>query len=125
MAEIFIYGNAVFFLLMGLIALANPPHITAYFAMPDITSDFRNEVRAVYGGFGVAIAGILFAATRMPDIREGILLTVAVALYGMASGRVISFAIERPDGRNPYAYCVMEIALASALVYAWGHPPQA
>jgi hypothetical protein len=55
----------------------------------------RSEVRAVYGGFGLAIAGVLgYAAVEGDDIARGITLTVAVALAGMAFGRIVSAVID-------------------------------
>jgi Domain of unknown function (DUF4345) len=77
-------------------------------------------VRAVYGGFGVAIAGLLVAAPTTA-MAPGIYLTVAVALAGMAGGRVVSAVIERPSGLYPeWFYCGVETALAVILVGASG-----
>ena len=118
MTALLIYSVAVFFLIMGLVALFKPEHVTSFFLLPSLPSDMRNEVRAVYGGFGVAMVAILVAATRLPSSRDGILLTVAIALFGMAGGRIVSFAIERDVGKYPYVYLVVEILLGSALLYA-------
>ena len=56
------------FLLMGLGALWRPVLVTAQFGIPSLTRDGRNEVRAVYGGFGLAMALVLLAA--MQRLRE-------------------------------------------------------
>ncbi len=110
---------AVFFLAMGLVALVVPERVTATFGTPALTPDGRNEVRAVYGGFGVAIGGLLLAAERLPAIRDGVLLAVAVALAGMAGGRVIAAALERPRTFYPaWFYCAVETVMAVALLAA-------
>ena len=47
---------AVFFVLMGLMGLFTPERIQAPFGTTVQTVEGRNEVRAVYGGFGIAMA---------------------------------------------------------------------
>jgi hypothetical protein len=109
-------GIALFFLGMGVVALADPARITAIFGMPALTAEARNEVRAVYGGFGVAMAAVLFAALRLPTIRPGVLLCAAAALAGMAGGRIVAAAIERPRSLYPsWFYCALEALMAAAL----------
>lgn len=61
----------------------------------------RAEIRAVYGGFGLAIAGMLALAAAGHPAREGILITVAAALGGMAFGRLVSGAVDRPKALYP------------------------
>lgn len=118
MADIIIYVAAGVFFLMGVVALIRPKTVTENFGVPTISPDMRNEVRAVYGGFGVAMCAILLATFQYPEIRSGVLLSVAVALLGMAAGRAIGFTIERPSGKSPYLYFVGEIILAALLLYA-------
>lgn len=48
----------LFFLGMGLYGLAAPRALARPFAIAVETPAARAEVRAVYGGFGVAVAGI-------------------------------------------------------------------
>ena len=60
------------------------------------------EVRAVYGGFGLAIAGVLvFAAIADGDLRKGILITVGAALAGMAFGRLAAAVLGDPTAFYP------------------------
>lgn len=105
---------ALAFLGMGLVALAQPRRIGHYFGTRFDTADGRNEVRAVYGGFGLAMAAALVAAERIPALREGVLVTVALALAGMALGRVLGALVERP-GRWPLIFGLLEVAGATAL----------
>lgn len=103
---------------MGLVALVRPAAIWAPFGVSPTTPDSRNEVRAVYGGFGVAVAGLLLAALGADDaVRDGIVLAVATALGGMALGRVVGFAVERPGRWFPAPFfLVVEVSLAAALL---------
>jgi len=110
---------AVFFAGMGLLALALPEQISGTFGTASLTPEGRNEVRAVYGGFGLAIAAILAAAGSLPALGRGIYFTVAIACFGMAAGRGIAAAIERPQGFYPcWFYCGLEIAMGAILLAA-------
>jgi hypothetical protein len=109
---------AASFAVMGLAALARPEQILAYFGTPTLTLDGRNEVRAVYGGFGVAIAVLLASVASAPAYAPGVLLCTAVALYGMAAGRLFSFVADRAAGTWPRVFFVVEVAAATALMLA-------
>ena len=99
---------AAAFLLMGLGALWRPVLVTAQFGIPSLTRDGRNEVRAVYGGFGIAMALVLLAAMQHAELRAGISMAVGAALLGMAAGRIISLGIDRGIGRWPALYLGIE-----------------
>ena len=118
MATVLVVIVAFFFLAMGIVGIVRPLGIIKYFGMTVVTPDMRNEVRAVYGGFGVAVAALLAAALTLDNIREGVLVTIAVAMAGMAAGRILSFAIERTEGLYPALFCAIEIALAAMLLTA-------
>jgi hypothetical protein len=109
----------VFFLGMGLYALAAPASLIRPFGVTLSRPESRAEVRAVYGGFGLAIAGVLVYAALHPSASDTILITVAVALAGMAVGRLISAVV---DGRTAFYpnwfYFLVEVVLAAALVFA-------
>jgi hypothetical protein len=111
---------AVGFAAMGLAALIRPADVLAQFGVSVETADGRNEVRAVYGGFGLAVAGLLaVAALGEPDTANGILVAVAFALIGMAAGRLLSALRERPTGLYPvWTYFAIELASAAALLVA-------
>jgi Domain of unknown function (DUF4345) len=108
---------AVFFLGMGIYALAAPAALVRPFGITLGVSASRSEVRAVYGGFGLAIAGVLvFAAIADGDLRRGILITVAAALAGMAFGRIVSAVIDDRTAFYPnWFYCLVEAVAAAAL----------
>ena len=62
---------AVFFLGMGIFALARPAALIRPFGITLPTHESRAEVRAVYGGFGLAIAGMLAMAASDVTVRDG------------------------------------------------------
>ena len=114
-----ILAVAVFFLGMGLYALVLPARLIRPFgiSLPDPTS--RAEVRAVYGGFGVAIAGVLALAATGHARQAGILIAVAAALAGMAFGRLVSAVVDAPKAFYPnWFYFLVELLLAGALLWA-------
>lgn len=114
--------EALFFFVMGAVALAKPSFVTGVFGEPQISADMRNEVRAVYGGFGLAIAIVLLLAIFMVEIRDGVFITVGAALLGMAIGRIISFTIERPASKFPAIFMLLEFLLGGELIYLWWVP---
>ena len=110
---------AVFFLGMGLYALAAPASLIRPFGISLSRPESRAEVRAVYGGFGLAIAGVLGYAALHPSASDAILITVAVALAGMAVGRLISAIVDERTAFYPnWFYFLVEVVLAAALVFA-------
>ncbi len=119
MALFIIAATGLFFLGMGLYALVRPAALIRPFGITLPSPVSRAEVRAVYGGFGLAIAGVLALAATGHPARDGILITVAAALAGMAFGRVVSGAIDRPKAFYPnWFYCGVEIVAAGALLWA-------
>jgi hypothetical protein len=110
---------AVFFFAMGLVALVAPARILETFGVAVGTPEGRTEVRAVYGGFGIAISGLLLAAVSVDDIRTGAYVAVAVAVLGMAAGRVVSALLgERTDLWPTWVFCALELAMGGMLVGA-------
>jgi hypothetical protein len=109
---------AVFFLGLGVYALAAPAALVRPFGITLGQSASRSEVRAVYGGFGLAIAGVLvFAAIEQGDIRTGILIAVGAALAGMAFGRLASAVLGDRTAFYPnWFYCLVEAVAAAALL---------
>ena len=109
----------VFFAGMGIYALAAPTAIIRPFGITLGDAASRSEVRAVYGGFGLAIAGVLAYAAVESDVRTGVLLTVGVALAGMAFGRLFSAVVDERTAFYPnWFYCLVELVGAAALLYA-------
>lgn len=108
----------VFFLGMGVFALARPAALIRPFGISLPIPESRAEVRAVYGGFGLAIAGVLALAAADPGLRDGILVTVAAALGGMAFGRLVSGVVDRPEAFYPnWFYFIVEVVAAAALLW--------
>jgi hypothetical protein len=108
---------AVFFAGMGIYALAAPAALVRPLGITLGESASRSEVRAVYGGFGLAIAGVLaYAVLAAGEVRAGILITVGAALAGMAFGRIVSAVVDDRMAFYPnWFYCLVEIIAAAAL----------
>ncbi|WP_069160165.1 DUF4345 domain-containing protein [Nocardia altamirensis] len=109
---------AVLFVGMGLYALCVPAALARPFGLSAATAVSRAEIRAVYGGFGIAVAGVLFwSAFGGGDLRTGAALTVGFALAGMAGGRIVSWLIDRGMRFYPiWFYCVVELVGAGLLL---------
>ena len=119
MASLLVIAVAVFFLGMGTVALWRPALVLDLFGTAVSTSEGRNEVRAVYGGYGVATGALLAGSLAMPtSLRSGVLLCVAVALLGMAIGRLVSFGIDGRVGFFPLLFLGVEAALFASLLVA-------
>jgi hypothetical protein len=116
-SDLLVAWPAVFFLGMGLFALARPDRIVDRFGTDVTTLDGRGEVRAVYGGFGIAVAAVLFWSLLADDAgRWWVPLVVAVATLGMAAGRLMSLVLDRTRGSAlAWRYLALEVAIAVSL----------
>jgi len=112
--------NAVFFAGMGVRALTAPAQMLRPFGITLGEAASRAEVRAVYGGFGMAVAAILGYAIAAPEqVRTGIVFAVSAALVGMAFGRVCSaVAGDRTSFYPNWFYGLVEVILAASLWWA-------
>lgn len=120
--DLLVYPVALLFAGMGVAALIRPMLVLETFGTSLATADARNEVRAVYGGFGVAVAAVLtVAAAGNGPLGRGIVLTVGVALASMAAGRLVSRVVERPTGFYPvwFWFCAEVVMAAMLLAAAW------
>ncbi|WP_260508699.1 DUF4345 domain-containing protein [Mycolicibacterium farcinogenes] len=110
----------MFFVGMGVYALAAPQTILRPFDYDLRTAAARAEVRGVYGGFGLAMAAVLaYAAVAPGHVRTGILITVGAALAGMAVGRAVSAVFDERTAFYPnWFYCLVEAIGAGALFWA-------
>ncbi|NYI76831.1 DUF4345 domain-containing protein [Nocardioides panzhihuensis] len=108
----------LFFLAMGTYALVTPGALAAPFHLSAKTPESRSEIRAVYGGFGIAMAAVLGAAALdIGDIRTGAVTTIGLALIGMAGGRLISRLFDTAVRFYPiWFYFWIELAAGTALI---------
>ncbi len=115
LAAVVIAVSAMFFAGMGIYALAAPARLTAPFQVTLGSATARAEIRAVYGGFGLAVAAVLVVAIADPALRTGVVITVAAALAGMAAGRLISVLDGRTGFYPNWFYFLVESGAAAAL----------
>jgi hypothetical protein len=117
MADAAVIAVAAFYAALGAVCLVQPERVPATFAAAEPPAPYRNEIRAIYGGFPLALAGVLVWATGASDpVREGVVLAAAVSTAGMALGRLVSVAIERPGSGSPWLWFGIEVALVVLLV---------
>jgi hypothetical protein len=115
-----IIAVSALFLAMGGYGLFAPTALIRPFGITLPSADARAEVRAVYGGFGVAVALVLIiAGFDLGGVRVGAVTAVAAALLGMAGGRLVARLVEVPRSFYPvWFYFWVEIAGAGALLLA-------
>ena len=120
MLDAAVWAIAAGFAAMGVYALAVPAGILGYLGVRVEGADARSEMRAVYGGFGLAVAAVLVAAaTGEGGVREGILVAVGAALGGMAVGRLLSALADGPASLWPiWAFVGIEAVGAGLLLAA-------
>nr|WP_174552611.1 DUF4345 family protein [Nocardia speluncae] len=118
MRTVVLTAVGLFFTGMGLYALAAPARLVRPFGIAVGTAAGRSEVRAVYGGFGLAVAAaLIWSATTTGELGRGIVLAVAVALAGMAAGRVVSRVLDAAVAFYPvWFYFWVEMLAAAALL---------
>ena len=106
------------FAVMGVGSFLRPAIVTAQFDIPTLSIAGRNEVRAVYGGFGILMACALLVALFSPSLRSGICFTISAALGGMAIGRVGSWVADKKIDKWPRFYLLLEIVCATLIATA-------
>lgn len=112
MSFLCVAAAALFFFALGMRALIAPNKLLSDFGIVVTENRSRNEIRAVYGGFPLAAAGLLGFSLIQTPYSEGIMLAVAVSSLGMAVGRIISAAIDRCLDRFPAIYVGVEVVIA-------------
>ena len=117
LADLLVAWPALFFLGMGVLALARPGQVVDRFGTTVDSLDGRNEVRSVYGGFGVAVAFLLGWAVFTDGRGElWIPSVIAVLCFGMAVGRLVSLPLDRTPGSPVvWRYVLLELAMAASL----------
>jgi hypothetical protein len=116
MSALAIWAVAVFFFGMGVLALVDPERFVEPLGLSAEPMLGTNEIRAVYGGFGIAISALILYSINRPELRPGVFTTVSVALCGMASGRLVSALVER--GAHPLMWTVMAVeALLAGVMF--------
>jgi len=120
MSALWIGVVALFFLGMGVFGLIAPAALIRPFGIELTAPEARGEVRAVYGGFGVGFGSLLgwVALHASGDLQRGIVLAAAVALAGMALGRLVARAVERPSAFYPAWFFFWVEVLGAGLLVA-------
>ena len=109
---------AALFAGMGVFALVWPGRVMAIFGNNELTLAGRNEVRAVYGGFGLAAASALAWGLLSPRLGPGIFFALGLSLWGMAAGRAISVLIDKKADPLPWLFFASELVMGGILIFA-------
>ena len=91
--------GAISFAVFGLWLLIRPRALAAVELLPD-TGSARAEIRAMYGGLELGIAGFLALALWRPELSEAALWFQLLALGGLVLGRLVGIGVERGGVRG-------------------------
>lgn len=105
------------FAAMGAVMLWRPEYLSQVTGLELSTPESRSEARAVYGGFGIAMALALFTAIVYSDFRGGIMYTTGLALIGMAAGRAYAAWLERPTSPTIWGLLAVEAVLGLMIFF--------
>jgi len=110
------WSAAAAYAAIGVVAALAPARVPGVFVGTAGTPEARTEVRTVYAGIPLALAGFLAAASGSAPGDDAVLRTVGAASAGMAVARLAGCVAERrltvwPTG----AFLALEAALAVAL----------
>jgi len=112
-----LYLGFVLFAAMGAGLLWQPQYLSRLTNLELTTLESRNEVRAVYGGFGIAMALALFIALVWSPLRPGICVAIGLALIGMAAGRGYSLFVERSSSTTIWGFLIGEALLGLMIFF--------
>lgn len=113
-----ILAGVAFYTGVGFAALLRPAFVPSIFGGLAPTASSRTEIRAVYGGLPLAMAGLLVAESknRSRDGVGGKTDAVAALSAAMAVGRVIGTVVEGEADGVTRLFIALEAATAAALV---------
>ena len=119
-AFLFLLIGGLLMFAVGVLFLARPTILTSGMGVGMESAAARTDIRAVYGGFEVAIGVFMIWASRRAErMQAGLMLAACIAL-GAAGGRVVGFVIEGSvDGRN-LLWGTLEFAGGLAAVWFMG-----
>ncbi len=108
----------LFFFVTGCMALVNPQKVVGMFGATAETKESRAEVRAVYGGFGVALGGCIFSLRWWPpEQARGAVLALAILVAGTGIGRILGGIVDKETRFHPtWTLVLLEVALTVALL---------
>jgi hypothetical protein len=108
----FLVISALFSTLTGYSGLAAPVRFSQLLGYMLTGFDGRNEVRAQYGGFFLAIAAAVILALAGKVPRQAALILNAVLFGGLIAGRVLSLVID--GGMHEYGRYIQILFLIDA-----------
>lgn len=108
--------SACLYGVLAVVALVRPAVVLGLFGGATPTPQARNEIRAVYGGFSLAVALVAWRSDPARPEDAGRLRTAALASLGMAGARLAGMVVERRVAMWPTGFfLVLEVFHALAL----------
>jgi hypothetical protein len=94
---VFLLASALFTAWTSWISLTSPSEFGKFLGYAVAGADGRNEIRAQYGGFFLAVTiGSVLALMGIIPRQAGLILNVVV-FGGLIAGRVVSLAVDGGD----------------------------
>ncbi|MGQ0815811.1 MAG: DUF4345 family protein [Gemmatimonadota bacterium] len=107
-----LWVGALAFAFFGAWLLIKPTAMRAV-GIPADNADARTEIRAMYGGLELGVAGFLAFCILRPEWTEPGLWFLLLALGGLGLGRLFGIAIERGGvGKLMWLFAALEISAA-------------
>ncbi len=118
MSKLLVYATGLFFLLYGAAFTLLPEQLSLLVtdASPG-SSSAMIDVRATYGGMSVAVGIILFVLGSKAELISVGLLSTALILLAMATGRLLGMLIDGSPNTIMYIYLIAELAFGCLAVY--------
>lgn len=111
MIAIYLWLNAVLYLLFAVICLLRPTKSAAFSGLGFLSSSGRAEYFAVYVGLEVSWALLFAFCAIRPGWQHAGILYSAFLYGGVIAGRWISIFQKKPQSRNTYLIAGAELLL--------------
>ena len=95
----------------GVASLVAPRFVVSKVDLEPVSATGDAEVRAMYGGLELGLAGFFAYAASRPELIRPALLAQSLALGGVAAGRATGLIVDRPRWMM-YGFGVLEAGTA-------------
>ncbi len=111
--KVFLWINAVVFLIYGLCFIALPEMMSQLVTgtVPDTTSGLT-DMRATYGGMSLGFGVLLAYAAQSSHLKRFGVLCVVFIMMGMTIARTLGMLIDGSPNENMYIYLALELLVS-------------
>lgn len=100
------------FAAFGVASIVAPRFVVSKVDLEPVSPTGSAEVRAMYGGLEIGLAGFFGYAAMKPELIKPALLAQAIALGGVAVGRATGILADRPHRKMLYGFGLLEAGTA-------------